>query len=99
MIVMRIKKMLLIVGLIVVASTACKSKQTDTGQEKSAEPVASESWSESSDRVTCPVCGLSFPKKEAVASETYKGKQYYFYLEDHHKTFKESPETYISPAQ
>ena len=46
-------------------------------------------------KVTCPVCGLSFPEKEAVGTVTVKGKKYFFYLEDHMKAFKTDPESFL----
>ena len=47
--------------------------------------------------VECPVCGLRFNDRESVGSETYHGKTYYFYLEDHRQAFKSNPEEYVPP--
>jgi YHS domain-containing protein len=45
--------------------------------------------------VTCPVCGLTFNAKEAVATRVYGGKTYYFLLEDHARAFAENPNAYL----
>ena len=45
--------------------------------------------------VTCPVCGLEFHQSEGAATATYKGRTYYFFLADHQKAFKLSPEKYL----
>ncbi len=52
--------------------------------------------SPSGPKVTCPVCGLSFPKSEAVGSVTVSGKKYYFFLKDHLKAFKDDPDSFLS---
>jgi YHS domain-containing protein len=45
--------------------------------------------------VECPVCGLRFNDRESVGTETYHGKTYYFYLEDHRQAFKSNPAEYV----
>jgi YHS domain-containing protein len=45
--------------------------------------------------VECPVCGLRFNDNESIGVETFQGKTYYFYLEDHRQAFKSAPEIYV----
>jgi YHS domain-containing protein len=45
--------------------------------------------------VTCPVCGLEFNAKEAVAARAYGGRTYYFLLEDHAEAFAQNPKAYL----
>ena len=45
--------------------------------------------------VTCPVCGLTFNAKEAVATRVYGGQTYYFLVEDHAEAFAQNPGAYL----
>ena len=45
--------------------------------------------------VTDPVCGMSIEKSDAEASETYKGKEYYFCAANCHDKFLNDPESFI----
>ena len=48
-------------------------------------------------KVTCPVCGLAFCREEAVKKTVYKGKVYFFYIEDHFNAFSTAPSNYLLP--
>ena len=48
--------------------------------------------------VTCPVCGLTFPKEDADGFVDVKGKRYYFYLKDHKDAFVAAPDAFLQTA-
>lgn len=64
---------------------------TAGGQERSAPDPASLP----DGPVTCPVCGLEFDGKEAVATRAHGGRTYYFLVADHARAFAENPEAYL----
>ena len=78
--------------------SACKCDSTNNAPQEEAHHQVSEDWTKAEDRVTCPVCGLSFPKHDAAATALYKENVYYFYLKDHHTAFNADPEKYLSQA-
>lgn len=46
------------------------------------------------EKVTDPVCHMKIMKGEAVATQEYEGKTYYFCSQDCADSFRESPEDY-----
>lgn len=66
-----------------------------SGCGKSSSSEARTNNAPSGQTVECPVCGLQFKQSESVGTARYKGKTYYFFLEDHQRTFKSNPEEYI----
>lgn len=50
------------------------------------------------EKVTDPVCNMTFPVKKAVATAEHGGVTYYFCTEACHKQFAEDPEKYVSSS-
>ena len=44
----------------------------------------------------CPVCDMDIADKAAAPSSVYKGKTYYFCMDDHKELFDQSPEKYLN---
>ncbi len=49
-------------------------------------------------RVTDPVCGMSFKVERAAARAEYEGKTYYFCAHACHRQFKEEPAKYTGES-
>lgn len=49
----------------------------------------------SQEQVTDPVCKMKITPADAVASQEYEGKTYYFCSQDCADSFRESPEDYL----
>lgn len=47
-----------------------------------------------SELVKDPVCGVEFPREDAVATEVHDGTTLYFHDEDCHRTFVNDPHRY-----
>jgi Cu+-exporting ATPase len=52
----------------------------------------------SDERVTDPVCGMTFRVEKAAASLQYEGRTYYFCAHACHRQFQEDPEKYTRPV-
>jgi len=53
------------------------------------------SETETTGRLTDPVCGMSVTPATAMTSTEYKGTTYYFCSEDCYRTFVDNPATYV----
>ena len=83
-----LSKMAMILAIFAICALAfvCCNKPKTDAPVKDSTPTGAE--------VACPVCGLKFKQSESVATATYKGKTYYFFLEDHQNEFTLNPDQY-----
>lgn len=75
----------------------CRNVGTEKNRDdrQTARPVSKAATS----MVTCPVCGLEFPKAESVGSVTHHETTYFFYLKDHLSAFKKKPDDFLTPEK
>jgi YHS domain-containing protein len=93
-------KNLLVTALLLGALFACDKRTADPAEENAA--AVEQQPGKSADpgpAVTCPFCGLTFGRDEAVGTETYQGQTYYFLLKDHREAFAEAPDRYLTGSR
>lgn len=54
--------------------------------------------SDTDERVTDPVCGMTFWVEKTAASVQYEGRTYHFCAHACHKQFQENPDKYARPV-
>ena len=76
-----------------VASPGMEQAQTEkTPPKGQASPPAP---STNEDKNLCPVCGM---KGDPAIKSVYKGKTYYFCMQDHKVTFDDSPDDFVKTS-
>jgi YHS domain-containing protein len=100
---MRIKSMLLICSLFIVACGGSTPppvapSSNAAGAAASSQPLVAAGEAKVGDRTKCPVSGDEFVVKEDSPHAEYNGKTYYFCCPDCPKAFQEHPEKFVAKA-
>jgi YHS domain-containing protein len=74
---------------------AFASPRTEQGQTEKTQPDGQAAPSSKEDKKLCPVCGM---KADPAIKSVYKGKTYYFCMQDHKVTFDDSPEDFVKSS-
>ena len=96
------KKLVLLIFFLLALFPGCQSNSEDAKKQTSDIPASKDSQKRGAKQkiigtpVECPVCGLSFSEHEATKKHKYKGKTYYFLLEDHHDAFLKDPSAFLN---
>jgi YHS domain-containing protein len=76
-----------------IASPGTEQTQTEKTQpEGQASPSAPPT---NEDKKLCPVCGM---KGDPAITSVYKGKTYYFCMQDHKLTFDDDPDAFVETS-
>ncbi|MGA2538420.1 MAG: YHS domain-containing protein [Terracidiphilus sp.] len=74
---------------------AVASPSTEQAQAEKAQPDDQATPATNDDKKLCPVCGM---KADPAIKSVYKGKTYYFCMQDHKVTFDDSPEDFVKAS-